>query len=334
MTRIGDFKGAVEIAQRGYVVTQRIGGASVVAAGESILGVAHHLAGDQVATQHHCERALADAQPSRFFGYDHEIRALIALARCYWLRGYPDRAAATARRVVMLAMERDQPVNLCMTLIYATTVFLWRGDHDDAEQLIERLLAHSARHGLSPYHSVGLALSGELAIAREDPAEGVALLKSALGQLHAERHHALTPALHATLGEGLLKVGLIEDAATVLEEGLKLSAAFGETLNLPELLRIRAEVQMRATPSDLSAAEEGFRNAGRIAKAQSAVSLELRSATGLARLWSGQGRTSEAADLVEEILSRFGEGEGKRTGDIRRAEQVLRDLGRPSSRPH
>jgi hypothetical protein len=35
ISRIGDFQDAIEIAERGYAVTQRIGGSSVIAAGES-----------------------------------------------------------------------------------------------------------------------------------------------------------------------------------------------------------------------------------------------------------------------------------------------------------
>jgi predicted ATPase/DNA-binding winged helix-turn-helix (wHTH) protein len=330
MTRIGDFQSALKIAERGYAVTQKIGDARVIAAGESILGVAYHLIGDQVATQRHCERALADAAAALYFGYDHEIRALIALARCYWLRGYSDRAATTAKRVVLLAVKRDQPVNICMTLIYSATVFLWRGDLDEAELLIQRLLTQSARHSLGPYHSVGLALSGELAIARGEAREGVSLLKSALGQLQTERHHAMTPALHVALGEGLLEAGAADEAATVVEAGLALSEAFGETLNVPELLRVRAEAWLHATPPDPRAAEEAFRRAQRLANDQSALSLELRSAMGLARLWADQGRTSDAADVLEQVYLRL--GEGWETQDVRRAGQLLAVLKRTDRR--
>ncbi len=330
LSRIGDFRGALEMAERGYAITQKIGGASVIAAGESILGVAYHLVGDQVAAQHHCERALADAAAASYFGCDHEIRALNALARCYWLRGNADRAATMAKRAVLLAVKRDQPINLCMTLIFSATVFLWRGDLDEADQLIQRLLTQSARHSLDPYHSVGVALSGEIAIARGNAGEGVSLLNSALGQLQAARHHALTPALHVALGEGLLKVGAAEEAGIVVEAGLALSDVFGETLNVPELLRVRAEAWLFATPPDPLAAEEAFRRAKRLANGQSAVSLELRSAMGLAHLWADQGRTSDAADVLEEVYLRL--EEGWETEDVRRAGELLAVLGR-ANRP-
>jgi len=331
LTRIGDFGGALAVAQRGITITQAIGSPGAIATGESVLGVAYHLVGDHVSARRHCELGLtkaeaADAAQVAFFGYDHEIRALIALARCYWLIGFPDRAAKTARWVIEVAAKRDHPVNLCMTLIYTATVFLWRGDLDEAEQLIRRLIGHAARHSLGPYHTVGLALTGELSVARGNPAEGIAHLRRALGTLQAEKHHAMTPALHVALAEGLMRAGEIDEAAAVIDAGLVLSEAFGETLNVPELLRVRGEILLQATAADPAAAERAFQLSLHQAMEQSALGLELRSAISLSRLWSSQGKTSEAADLLESRYRRF--GEGYQTTDLTVSRQLLTELGR------
>jgi predicted ATPase/DNA-binding winged helix-turn-helix (wHTH) protein len=331
LTRIGDFRDALAVAQRSITVTQAIGSPGVIATGESVLGVAYHLVGDQEGARRHCERGLTKAEAAgaakvTFFGYDHEIRALLALARCYWLIGFPDRAAKTARRVIDVAASRNHPVNLCMTLIYTATVFLWRGDLDEAEQLIRRLIVHAARHSLGPYHTVGLALTGELSVACGNPAEGVALLRRALEVLQAEGHHALTPALHVALAEGLMKAGEVDEAAAVVDAGLVLSEDSGETLNVPELLRVRGEIWLQSTQADPAAAERAFLLSLRQAKAQSALSLELRSAMRLSRLWSSQGKSSDAADLLETIYRQF--AEGYQTMDLTLAGQLLAELGR------
>jgi len=339
LDRIGDFPGALALAHRSIAITQAIGSPGAIAAGESALGVAYHSIGDQRAARSHCERSLAksaavSAAQVSFFGRDHEIGALIALARCYWLIGQPDRAAKTARRAIDVATKRDQPVSLCMTFVFTATVFLWRGDLDEAELLVERLIAHATRHSLGPYHTVGLALRGELCIARGDPVEGSVLLRRALEGMQAEKHHALTPALHMTLADGLLKAGEIDEAASVVDAGLELSRVCGETLNLPELLRVRGEIWLRTTPADLEAAERSFRASLEEARAQSTLSLELRSAMGLAQLWSNQGKTAPAADLLGRVRQRF--TEGFQTADLRRADQLLATLGHgvPSTRCH
>jgi predicted ATPase/DNA-binding winged helix-turn-helix (wHTH) protein len=331
LTRTGDFQGALEVAQRNAANARAVGSPGVIATGETVLGVAYHFIGDQMAARQHCERALTKAEAAgaariAFFGYDHEIRALIALARCYWLIGLPDRAAGTARRVIDMANARDNPVNLCTTLIFTATVFLWRGDLDQAEELIRRLFAHATRHLLSPFQAVGMALSGELAIARGNPAEGVALLRNALEVLQVKRHHALRPALHVALAEGLMKAGDVGEAATVVDAGLALSEAFGETLNVPELLRVRGEIWLRMAPADPVAAEEAFQLSMRQARGQSALSLELRTAMGLARLWSSQGKSANAAELLEHVHRQF--TEGHQTKDLRLAGELLAELER------
>jgi predicted ATPase/DNA-binding winged helix-turn-helix (wHTH) protein len=330
LTRIGDFGDALAFAQRGIKITQAIGAPGVMATGESVLGVAYHFIGDQRAARRHCERGLMKAETAgaarvTFFGYDHEIRALITLARCYWLIGLPDRAAKTARRAIEVAAKRGHPFNLCLALIFTATVFLWRGDLDEAEQLIRRLVAHAARHSLDPCHTVGMALSGELSVARGNPVEGVALLRRAIEVLQAAKHHALIPAFHVALAEGLMNAGKVDEAVTVVDSGLVLSKAFGETLNVPELLRVRGELLLQSTPAEPAAAARAFQLSLQHAKEQSALSLELRSAMSLSRLWASQGKSSAAANLLETSYRRF--GEGFETTDLRLARQLLADFG-------
>jgi predicted ATPase/DNA-binding winged helix-turn-helix (wHTH) protein len=332
LTRISDFQQALAAAKRSHALTLTTDSPGVIAAGESVLGVACHLIGDQLGARRHCERAVAKAEAASpaqvsFFGYDHEVRALIGLARCYWLIGFPDRAATTARRVIDMATLRNHPANLCMTLIFTATVFLWRGDLDEAERLIRRLIAHAAQHSLRPYHTLAMALNGELSIARGDAAEGVALLRRALEGLQAAKHNSLTPALHGALADGLLKLGEVDEAASAADEGLVLSAAFGETLNAPELMRVRAEIWLKGANADPVAAERAFQSSLQQAQEQSVLSLELRSAMGLARLWRSQGRSSDAADLLETVYRRF--DEGFLTRDLTLARQLLAELGRP-----
>lgn len=334
LAHIGDFPGALTLAKRGITITESIGSPGAISAGESVLGVAYHFIGDQIAARRHCERALMTAQAAdttmiAFFGYDHEIRALMSLARCYWIIGFPDRAAKTARSVVDMATERDHPFNLCMTLIFTVTVFLWRGDLDEAQQLIQRLISHAARHSFGPFQALGTALSGVLSVARGSPAEGVALLRRALEVLQAAKHHALIPAFHVALAEGLLKTGNVDEAAAAADAGLALSEMFDETLNAPELLRVRGEIWLQSTPPDTAAAERAFELSLRQARDQSALSLELRTAMSLSRLWASQGKSSAAANLLQTSHRRF--EEGFQTTDLKLAGQLLAEFRRSAT---
>ncbi len=335
LSRIGDFRGALTVAQRGIAVTQAIGSPGAIAAGEAMLGVAYHMIGDQISARIHCERGLmkaeiAGAAQVTFARYDHGIRASKSLARCYWLIGLPDLAAKTARDAIEAATTRDDPVNLCVALIYTATVFLWRGDLDEAEQLIRRMIARALRHSLGPYQSLGSALAGAVSIARGNLTEGVTRLQQALIALQAKNYNALTPALLAALAEGLMRTGNVDAAAVEVEAGLQLSERCGETLNIPELLRVRGEIWLQTMPADPKAAEQAFQRALQLANAQSALSLELRATMSLARLWSSQGKSMDAANLLEGVYGRF--TEGSQTTDLKLARQILARLRLCASR--
>ena len=71
-------------------------------------------------------------------------------------------------------------------------------------------------------------------------------------------------------------------------------------------------------------AEACFQRAIRIAREQTAHSLELRAATSLARLWSEQGRRAEAHDLLAPVYGWFTEGFD--TADLKEAKALLDEL--------
>jgi predicted ATPase len=123
-----------------------------------------------------------------------------------------------------------------------------------------------------------------------------------------------------------MKAGKVDEAAAAVDAGLVQSEAFGEALNVPELLRVRGEVWLQSTPADSVAAERVFQLSLQLAKEQSALSLELRSAMRLSQLWASQGKSSAAAHMLETTYRRF--GEGFQTADLKRAGQLLTEFGR------
>ena len=59
---------------------------------------------------------------------------------------------------------------------------------------------------------------------------------------------------------------------------------------------------------DQAAAEQNYRRALAVAERQSATTFGLRAATSLARLWRGQGKCTEARELLASACGRFTEG--------------------------
>lgn len=331
MIRTGDVQGSMAAAQRRIAIGRTIDSPTAIATAEWMLGLAFHLAGDQASALRHLQRGMAedtieDAEEADSFCSDHRMRALVGLARVLWFSGFPDQAAKTAQQAIDAAVRRDHSVDLCIAMAYLAPVFLGCGDLDEAEQLIRRLIAHAARHSLGPYGAAGEAFMGELAVARGDPETGVLILRRALGRLQAERYHTLTPDFQRALAEGLMQCGEIGEAAAIIDAALTPGEARAEAVIVPELLRVRGELWLQTKPAEPAAAERAFQLSLQRAKAQSALSLELRSAIGLARLWSSQGKRTDAADLLTDVNRRF--TEGYRTTDLQLARQLLSTLGR------
>jgi len=328
-TRIGDFRGSLTVAEKGVAVVGAVKNPAGLVMTDWMLGVAHHLVGNQAAAQRHCERGMAKAIElgqfnANFFGYDHRIRALVTLARALWLRGFSEQALRTARQAIDEADRRDHPVSVCISLIYAGTVFLWRGDLERAADSIERLIAYAGRYSLAPYRAVGMALKGELTVAGGQAGAGLILLRSALETLHAERHTILVTIFASALAEGLRKAGHFDEALITINGAVAGAASRGATFDMPELLRIKGQILAAVPRPDRTLAANYLMQSLAVARGQSALAWELRSATALARLLSENGQREKARDTLAPVYGRF--TEGLETADLRIARCLIRDL--------
>jgi predicted ATPase len=88
------------------------------------------------------------------------------------------------------------------------------------------------------------------------------------------------------------------------------------------LLRIKGELVI--SEGAAVAAEGCFLQALDRARRQGELSLELRAATGLARLWRDQRRVAAARELLAGVYGRFIEGFA--TADLREARSLLQQL--------
>jgi predicted ATPase/DNA-binding winged helix-turn-helix (wHTH) protein len=329
LTRIGDFRSALAVAEQGGGIARTAKRAAGFVMAEWMLGVSHHLMGNQAAAQHHCEAGITSAVElgtfnANFFGYDHRIRALVALARALWLRGCSDQALRIAQTAIDEAASRDHPVSVCISLIYGLSVFFWTGDLRRADDCIERLMAYAGRYSLDPYRAVGSALKGVLAIAGDEAEAGLNLIRSALETLRAEQHNILLTVFSCALAEGLRKTGQFEEALLTINGAITRSKNGGATFDLAELLRVKAEILAAMPPHGRASAMDCLNEAIAVAREQSALALELRSATALARLLSESGQPDEARHMLALVYDRF--TEGFETADLRIARRLIKDL--------
>jgi tetratricopeptide (TPR) repeat protein len=325
--RLGDVRDALAVAEHGGVIAQAAKHPAGTVWVECWLGITHHFLGDQAAAQRHCERSMALAVELgtlnvNLFGIDQRIRALVFLARTLWLRGFADQALRIVQTAIGEAASRDHPVPICLSLVHASTILLWTGDLPAASDLIEQLIVHTGRYSLEPFCAAGIALKGELAIARDEPEAGLDLLRSALGTLRAQQFNLLITDFIGASAEGLRKTGQFEEALFTINGAIARAKNSGVEFYLSELLRIKSQVL--AAQHDREPARNCLTEAIAVARAQSALAWELRSTMALARMLSEGGQRDQARHTLALVYDRF--TKGFETADLRLARALLGDL--------
>jgi predicted ATPase/DNA-binding winged helix-turn-helix (wHTH) protein len=311
LTRIGDFHGALRTGEQGEPVAKVLNDSASTLNVEWMLGVAHHLIGNQAKAVELCESAMVQNPNSQrlnilHLGYDDRIVALVALARGLWLTGRPDRAVEAARYTVGEAERLEQPLTLGIALIWTIYVFLWIGDWANAESMIDRLIDHAARHFLGPYHAVGIGQKGELLMRRGDVAAGIEHLRRSQATLFATRHRIMTTVFATALAEALALQNQLDEALRVIDEAIAQIGDHGESFDMPEMMRVKGLILGRSGRA--ADAESYLRQSLELSQKQCALGWELRGAVSLGRLWQESGRAREARALVEPLYGRYAEG--------------------------
>jgi len=327
LTRLGDLRDAMAVAERGGAIAQAAKYPAGTVWAEWRVGMAHHYLGDQAAAQLHLERGMTLAVElgvfnANFFGLDPRISALSCLARTLWLRGFSDQALRIVQNAIDEAASRGHPVSVCGSLLHAPMLLLWTGDLPGASDLIEQLIVYAGRYSLAPYLAHGIALKGELAIARDEPEAGLDLLRGVLESLRAQQYNILITDFIGALAEGLRKTGQFKEALFTINGAIARATNSGVEINLSELLRIKSQILV--AQHDRESAMNCLTEALTVAREQSALALELRTTMVLARLLSEDGQRDQARHTLALVYDRF--TEGFETADLRLARALLEDL--------
>ncbi|MGY3477618.1 ATP-binding protein [Bradyrhizobium ottawaense] len=318
--RTGGYRHLVPTARHAERIARLIGDTAGIAGSKALLGVSYHLAGDQAEAQAHLDEGMRDdaalrgTQPGHF-AYSRTPQ--IPLARVLWLRGYPDRALECVLPLVGASAPRDVVMH-CIALCWSASVFGWVGDWSAVETMSTRLATHASMHGLVPYEAVATGFRAQTMIAHGEAIGGIDLLRSALPRLHADRYELYMSAFAADLSSGLVSLGRLAEGAQVLHETIDRVEQEGGAFDMPELLRLRGELE--AQSGKLDAAEASLVASAELAEQQGALSWRLRTEMSLARLRERQG-VRDPREQLAKTYARF--TEGFETADLRDARLML-----------
>jgi len=185
-------------------------------------------------------------------------------------------------------------------------------------------VARSAEERALPGAGRAVGPKSEITAAGQQAETSIELLRAALEALHSEQHNILTTVFAGALTQGLLKAGQVDEALLTINKAISQATSVGVT-HIAELLRLKAEALAAARQKDGAAAVDCLKEPLRVAREQSVLVYELRSATTLARLLSESGQREEARAVLAPVYDRF--TEEFETTDLRDARALLASLG-------
>lgn len=324
--RLGDFEGGLAAAKRCTAIADASGtlGDRVVA--QWMLGISHHLAGDHTAAIDHCERGFAlESDIGRvainLFGYDHHLRAELALARSLWLTGRPRSARRVALELMDKAARSPLPGDYGLVAAHAIPVLLWNGETEAAAGPIECLMGHAEKHALKSHAAAAQALRGEWLLMAGEPQAALETLQRAFEMLNREQFRMVMPGTCRAIAEALDRSGRRNEARAAIDRAISSARQMGQRFWLPELLRTRGQIGLSESSPDTDAAEAAFRCSIRLAGEQSAPAWQLKAAIPLAHLMRRQGRDTDAIALIQPLYEAHAEKTG--TKDLAEASLIL-----------
>jgi tetratricopeptide (TPR) repeat protein len=325
--RSGDLRGFPELTRRVESVAAPIADPLADAIAHGFHAITCFFAADNRQVGRHAHIALtAPVHLSTLnlasFGHLHRVRVI--LARNAWVLGYPEQAMATNEEAIREAENLNHPFTLCYILMSCVLVPMETGNWQRAEELLQRLSAVATKHHLLTYARASVGWEGCLAVLRGDVPRGIDLLQTAIVALHEDGYELYRPHLSLALAEGLARTGRYELAFRTISEALNWTQTRGRILSLIDQLRVKGELLGAMSPEDISAAEESFLESLQLARERGLLSMQLRTAASLARLWAARGQRGRALGLLEPIFKQF--TEGYQTRDLIAADNLLQQL--------
>jgi predicted ATPase len=324
----GEITTARDVALQMVSVCDRLGDRNLQMAAEWSLGVALFHLSELEQAHERLSRAMELYDPAfhnpRVWetGLEPGIFCGSELSRTLTLRGYPDQGLACVQRAVASARALDHPQPLAFALLFEIFAHLARRAPAEVLRAFDELRAVCERHGIAQELQWAAPLRGRALIELGDTARGLRELGEGLAAHTITRSALLRPYYFVLLAGGLLRCNRLDEAQRALDEGRRVADATGQHAYDAEHLRI--EAVLRSIAGDCAVAEEIFRRALDIARAQGARWLELRAARALADFLVACGRPEEARATLHPVWSSL--SEGFETTDYVYADALLRSL--------
>ena len=287
--------------------------------------------GDLEAGFHHVDRALAlyeigrhGKQALTFGGHDARECGLTQSSNALFLLGYPERALARNAEGIAHALALGQPQVVAHALNWGSMLLQLAGELEELDRRTTLLARLADEHGLAIYSPEARILTAWRAVHEERDPRAAEEMRNFLDRRAAMGSVSVHSYFLMLLADAWLRLGRLDEAQSVLEEGLARAEATGEHFCTAEMHRLGARACLARDSRDVRGAEAALDAALAAAGRQSSRIFELRAACDLARLWADRGERRKAHNLLAPMYNWF--TEGFKTADLKDAKALLGEL--------
>ena len=324
----GDYQRALELADDLLAVARRMPGPGALVQAYYCSGFSRFQSGE-LAAGHAAfvegAAAAGDEDDPAFglpTGDDVRIHLLAFSALALWHVGQPGAARARCQEAQALARRLRHPYGIAFAANVAGFLSIYLRDVPDARAAAAETLALASEKGYRYFILLGTFVQGWARSRSGEMEVGLATMDRCIKGLRASGARMAETFMGLQLAEALLEHGRVDQARDRLREAQETVLATGERLFEPEVHRVLGECEAR---TDVGRAERCFRLALEQARAHGDRSLELRSATSLATLWtSDPTRHAEIRALLERATAGFGSADD--SVDLQNARRILAGL--------
>jgi DNA-binding winged helix-turn-helix (wHTH) protein/tetratricopeptide (TPR) repeat protein len=260
-------------------------------------------------------------EPSKTFGHDPAVLAMGFSSLSAWCLGLPDEARKRAENSLRRAEAIGAAQNKLLALDLCLSVEQFRRDVPAARSLARTFKSTLEKYLIEFPYMRPITARNWLVLQDGESEKAVNGLIRDIATAREKRARLFSCLSITTLAEAHLANGTIAEGLAAADEALDIADG-GERIWEAETYRVKGELLRKINAG--GKAEECFRKSVEVAASQSALALELRGATSLAKLLADSGRDSEAGPLLENTLGRF--TEGFETADWHDANSLLNTL--------
>jgi class 3 adenylate cyclase/predicted ATPase len=324
----GDWLSARALGEECLAIARKEGETAMLIEAHRLLGATAVYMAEHPIAERHLRDALDLYEPEKhranilLYGYDPGTTCNGYISWALWLQGKVTEALAASEASIRLAIESQHAPNLALAYGWATFLHLCTHDLEALRSLTPKLIAHCEEHGFPHWLALGKIGHGWCLARTGDVADGLVWLRAGIEEFRTLWGGFLVSAWLVCLADVLRIKGGFAEAKAALDSSLGMIERFNEHLWEAENHRVRGEVARDAGqfPEALTA----FDQAIKVARDQSALSLELRAANSFAKLSADRGERRKAHDILAPIYNRFTEGFD--TLDLKEARALLDEL--------